>query len=349
MHNNNNIFKSLTPAVCIDVDGVIKRGSLPIPSALPSIIKLRKYNIPLSILTNGGGDTEQSRAHQYSKLLNLPRQHRLTPSEIILCHSPMKDALLKYKHRNQLLLISGTGNISNVLLNYGFRNFITTDEYTRMFPEIFPFFYNFSFSKSSIQRTKDIVSKRIGRPITSFPPIAAIVQLNDLVKWEINSQLFSDILISPNGVPGKVLNADEPQKVEYHLACLDMLYMDKFPIPRYACGAFFVCLENLVKMRYGRRIKYIEYGKPSTVLFDYARRQLIKNNAHRNINKFYMIGDNPDVDIRGANCSGFHSILVKTGIFKGKNNSMKFPARTVCNDIGEAVDFIIENEKHNLL
>ena len=317
---HHNIFKSLTPAVCIDVDGVIKRGPFPIPSALPSIIKLRQHKIPLSILTNGGGDTEQARALQYSKLLNLPSQYRLKPSEIILCHSPMKDALLKYKQRNQLLLVSGTGKINKVLLNYGFRNFITTEEYTHMFPEMFPFFYNFSFSKASIQHMKDIVSKRIGKTITSFPPIAAIVQLNDLVKWEINSQLFSDILISPNGIPGKVLNVDEPQKVEYHLACLDMLYMDKFPIPRYACGAFFVCLENLVKMRYGRRINYIEYGKPSTVLFDYARKQLIKNNAHRNINKFYMIGDNPDVDIRGANRSGFHSILVKTGIFKGKNN-----------------------------
>ena len=345
----HNVFKSFTPAVCIDVDGVIKRGSYPIPSALASIIKLRQQRIPLSILTNGGGDTEQARAIQYSKLLGLPPRYRFTPSEIILCHSPMKDALLKYKQRNQLLLVSGTGKIDSVLLNYGFRNFITTEEYTHMFPEMFPFFYNFAFSKSSIQRTKDTVSKRVGRKITSFPPIAAIVQLTDLVKWEINSQLFSDILISPNGVPGKVLKANEQQKVDYHLACLDLLYMDKFPIPRYACGAFFVCLENLVKMKYGRNIRYVEYGKPSKVLFDYARKQILRNNPQRKIGRFYMIGDNPEVDILGANRSGFHSILVKTGIFTGKNNSQRFPAQTVCEDIGEAVEFIIENEKRHLL
>ena len=40
------------PAICIDVDGVLKRGPVPIPGAIEAIKKLRKYKIPFSILTN---------------------------------------------------------------------------------------------------------------------------------------------------------------------------------------------------------------------------------------------------------------------------------------------------------
>lgn len=59
------------------------------------------------------------------------------------------------------------------------------------------------------------------------------------------------------------------------------------------------------------------YGKP--IVFNYAfvqesmeaqaKRQNIK------ISKFYMIGDNPNSDIAGANAKGWVSILVKTGVF----------------------------------
>lgn len=35
------------------------------------------------------------------------------------------------------------------------------------------------------------------------------------------------------------------------------------------------------------------------------------NHKQANINNFYMIGDNPEVDIQGANSSNFISILVK--------------------------------------
>ena len=33
------------------------------------------------------------------------------------------------------------------------------------------------------------------------------------------------------------------------------------------------------------------------------------------VSNFYMIGDNPSSDIRGANDSGWISILVRTGMF----------------------------------
>ena len=86
------------PAICIDVDGVLKRGPVPIPGAIEAIKKLRKYKIPFSILTNGGGETEQVRAKSLSKLLQLSEKEKLKSDEVVLCHSPMKDVLKKYKN-----------------------------------------------------------------------------------------------------------------------------------------------------------------------------------------------------------------------------------------------------------
>ncbi len=58
-----------------------------------------------------------------------------------------------------------------------------------------------------------------------------------------------------------------------------------------------------------------------------------------------MIGDNPPVDIQGANNSGFISILVRTGVFTGELNHEKYPAKYVVDNVGEAVRLIEKLEK----
>ena len=80
------MFNQSTPAICIDVDGVLKRGIHPIKGAIESIRQLRKYKIPIAILTNGGGETEQQRARKLSKILNLSPKEKFLPEEVILCH-----------------------------------------------------------------------------------------------------------------------------------------------------------------------------------------------------------------------------------------------------------------------
>jgi len=62
----------------------------------------------------------------------------------------------------------------------------------------------------------------------------------------------------------------------------------------------------------------------------------------------YCIGDNPESDIKGANNSGdqYYSILVRTGCWKGGENDTKYPAKKVCNDVLEAVLWILEKEKY---
>ena len=72
-----------------------------------------------------------------------------------------------------------------------------------------------------------------------------------------------------------------------------------------------------------------------------------ENSQGIEISKHYMIGDNPDSDIDGANRRGDNwvSILVRTGVFQGVGNSEKHPAKYVVEDMEEAVKLIFELEK----
>ncbi len=55
---------------------------------------------------------------------------------------------------------------------------------------------------------------------------------------------------------------------------------------------------------------------------------------------FYMIGDNPQSDIKGGNNAGWITILVKTGIYQGEGNDKQNPAKYLVNDFKEAIDLI---------
>jgi ribonucleotide monophosphatase NagD (HAD superfamily) len=46
-------------------------------------------------------------------------------------------------------------------------------------------------------------------------------------------------------------------------------------------------------------------------VFNTKGSSIIKHNTNMNLNNFYMVGDNPPVDIQGANISNFVSILVR--------------------------------------
>lgn len=333
------------PAVCIDVDGVLRIGNRSVSGATEALKKLRDNNVPLAIITNGGGETEKIRAEKISSLLKLQGQlYSIKPNEVVLCHSPMKDALKKYSEQNRLILILGTGSIKNVMKEYGYSNYITSNEYAILFPQLLPFFFFYGKPPLNLlyDKTKMEVEERIKKSIKRLLKIDAICQLTDVINWDINMQILCDLLISNDGIPGSIRSTGEEQKVDYHLACQDILFQDLFPIPRFACGSFFYCLQRIFELKYKRKVNFVDYGKPSKIIFNYAKKEIEKANPGHQYN-YYMIGDNPEVDIKGANDSGFHSILVKTGIFKGRN-SKEFPAKTVVNDIKDAIDFILHRE-----
>lgn len=95
------------------------------------------------------------------------------------------------------------------------------------------------------------------------------------------------------------------------------------------------------------------YGKPYTFNYDFVEK-ILRARAQRQrikISNFYMIGDNPDSDIAGANAKGWTSILVKTGVFDPNSSRSKDgndttnPATHVVKNFSEAIDLIYRLEK----
>ncbi|KAA3453420.1 Hydrolase family protein/HAD-superfamily protein isoform 3 [Gossypium australe] len=128
-----------------------------------------------------------------------------------------------------------------------------------------------------------------------------------------------------------------------------------------------------------KRLEYVTYGKPNPFVFKNAEVILSqlqssscqdhsKNNGVPGSHPFetlYMIGDNPSVDVEGAQQAGhpWFSILTRTGVFQGKDNHAEFPADLanlpyffalpdqisplvvqVVDSVEEAVDYILNRE-----
>ena len=75
-------------------------------------------------------------------------------------------------------------------------------------------------------------------------------------------------------------------------------------------------------------VEYTQYGKPYKNTLDFVEYRLkeIAENLNAEITRVYMIGDNPNSDIKGANSQGWISILVKTGVYQGQENDKENPA-----------------------
>jgi ribonucleotide monophosphatase NagD (HAD superfamily) len=56
----------------------------------------------------------------------------------------------------------------------------------------------------------------------------------------------------------------------------------------------------------------------------------------------YMVGDNPESDIAGANAFGWNSILVKTGVYR--NGEPAHVPTKIADDVEEGVKWAIERE-----
>lgn len=58
----------------------------------------------------------------------------------------------------------------------------------------------------------------------------------------------------------------------------------------------------------------------------------------------YMVGDNPESDIRGANLHGWDSILVRTGVYKDDHGEPKYKPTTIVDNVLAGVQWAIDRE-----
>lgn len=146
---------------------------------------------------------------------------------------------------------------------------------------------------------------------------------------------------------------------------------NEFPVPRLGQGAFAEAFKAVYKAVTGLDLQSTTFGKPSRLTYEYADK-LLKDQIAQQLQvvpsgsdtatqteaattsavaqavpdnlKVYMVGDNPESDIRGGNDFGWETCLVQTGVYKAQQGEPKYPATMIVQDVEEAVRTALERE-----
>ncbi|PWN89938.1 HAD-superfamily hydrolase [Acaromyces ingoldii] len=327
-------------ALALDIDGVLKHGDTVLPGAKDAIRRLVEKRVPFILLTNGGGVSEEDRAKKLSKQLEAV----ISPKSLILGRTPMK--ALAQKHADDPILVTGTnGGHSKILKDYGFQKVYTVAEVQQWNERIFPF--------SKLRKEQCTNSLSINGEDIVFKAFFFLQESDD---WGRDMQYAIDVMSPPYGsiVAGKPKagSAEEPlhekDRPKLYYASADLLTpTEGISRPRLGMGAIKLSLESIYdKLFYpstGQRLEEmtVTYGKPSKMTYEYASQVFEREHGvKKDEYTIWMIGDNPDVDIKGANRAGWKSALVKTGVYQKNEMPTEEPTLFVDNVL-EAVDKIL--------
>lgn len=326
-------------AFILDIDGVLVRGGHRLEQAQRALRRLlhaptRKH--PVLFMTNGGGCFERVKAAQLSAWFDVP----VDASQVVLSHTPM--AALAERYARELVMVVGRGESVAVAHEYGFKHAVCVSDVARWRPEALPL--------SRLSSDERFVSRHLDeariRELLSEERIAAVLVFSDPEDWAREFQLVCDVLASDGGA--ERAPADE-QRVALYFSHGDLLFPSNYHRPRFAQGAFRLALERLYYELTGRPLQYTMFGKPELGQFRYAERMVREQARALRLGppkRMFMVGDNPAVDIRGANRAGrpWHSVLVRTGVFDGACPPADDDERAdfVFPDVGAFVDAVLD-------
>ncbi|CAF2916597.1 unnamed protein product [Rotaria sp. Silwood2] len=363
------MMKASNFACFFDVDGVITQGPNPIAVAKPAIQTLIQLNVPVVFVSNTCM-LESEKAKQLSSILGVT----IHPEQVVLAQTPMRTLT---DFHNKHVLVSGQGQAEEIARMIGFKSITTVEKVCEAFPELDMVDHMNRVRLSEMIRTQGLVHDE------HFRPIEAIVLLGEPIQWERSLQVIIDLLLT-DGNTG-VVSSDSNTFHDHILiiACnRDLVFKAAAGLPRFGHGAFLTCLETLYKNISGNDIKYKAFvGKPYEISYQYAEtiaNKIALANGQPKVERIYFIGDNPDVDVVGANMynhvlqqdtnsrksiSGYsllsdskflsatlcESILVCTGVYEpnkhklDSKNPWKLPT-TIKRDVLEAIKYILLKE-----
>ncbi|KAG0690800.1 hypothetical protein C6P40_001234 [Pichia californica] len=370
-------------AFVFDIDGVLMQTKNPIlPFAPMTLTYLKDNKIPFILLTNGGGMKESSRIKFLNDKLtnnlsnadigddNNDSIKLLKTSQLVQSHTPMKNLIKKY---NRVLVIGGLDpEAREVALNYGFNEVIRPIDIIKSTPNIWPFsrYTQHELIYHSLNPSISLINEK---------PIDAILVFNDPRDMGTDLQIIIDLLCSKNGLLGtrRIEKSSKPS-IPIIWSNKDLLWSTGYPIPRFGQGAFRLSVRELYKsLNNGFELNDTVLGKPFSVSFKYAEWILgkewknlsnLNNESELNIEKFipdlnvkptenlfkkvYMVGDNPESDIKGGNDYGWETILVKTGVYKDGdfeiNKNLSKPTFGIFNNVWDGVSAALKANGYKL-
>lgn len=177
-----------------------------------------------------------------------------------------------------------------------------------------------------------------------------------------------DILLSSNGVMGTLSSKNDRNDLPnrgylqdgqppLYISNPDVLWAAQYRHPRIGQGAFSAALEGVwAAVTGGAILQKIVLGKPCQLTYEYAEQNLIaqcrekfENEGFSGLKSVYMVGDNPQSDIHGANSfkpahgSKWNSILLRTGVYRGGEPSHK--PTVIVDGVKDAVFWGLEQSK----
>lgn len=319
--------------MALDVDGVLWRGAQLVPGAVAALTTLREAQVPFVVFTNGGGVSEQDKAEALSKKLGM----LINPEQVVQSHTPFRS--VAQKHRDETVLVIGKRyeRLRGVLHTYGLKHVVTPEELHLQNPLLYPDAVPQDWLEMDANRGSGTIEGR---------PIGAVMIMTDPIVWGRELQLCLDVLRShDNSKLGESTRVDGAQIPLYNSAA-DLEYVTELEAPRLGAGAFRIALENLHLQTTGVPLKQTQYGKPQVGSYRFVE-QTLHDLGTGVVDRFYMVGDNPQTDIRGAKLAGpaWTSILTRTGVFRGLENDSCDPADVVVADVDAAIKWILTKER----
>ena len=195
---------------------------------------------------------------------------------------------------------------------------------------------------------------------------------NDPRDWALDTQLVLDLLLSIGGNLGTLSTKNGDPKLpnrgyqqddqpDLYFSNPDLFWASSYHLPRLGQGGFQAALEGIFNAvtggpENGVRLHKTLFGKPTQGTFEFAENRL---RQHRNflqdseddpgnLNSVYMVGDNPESDIRGANDyksptgSRWDSILVRSGVYRGGKPA--YEPKVIVQDVWDAVRYGLQKE-----
>ncbi|KPV73613.1 uncharacterized protein RHOBADRAFT_54812 [Rhodotorula graminis WP1] len=362
------------PAFAFDIDGVLKQGQNVLPQAKQALQILAGNNplgkkYPFLCITNGGGTLESERAQRLTKELGV----EIAEHQVVLSHTIFRSFVPEYKDKPVFVVGGRSDNCRRVAEAYGFKHVYVPADVQAWAPSIWPY-GKLTDKQRAYVKTADF----------SKIQFAAILVFHDSLDAFRDLQLVCDLVRAQDGLFGtlkdpKDANAWRPERqIPVHFSNPDLLWGNEFAQARFGQGALQESIAAVYKRTTGHELQRTTGGKPTRATYDYAASLLhsaVFSPSSISLHptgpapalpfRVYMVGDNPQSDIAGANAyrsdiaganayqsdhadanaDGWASILVQTGVFRGERpEDAEHVPTVVKRDVLEGVKWALERE-----
>lgn len=315
----------------LSMDGVLLKGSKVIPEAPKALELLQERSIPWILMTNGGGISEADRAKVLTSKLGIS----VDVEQIVQSHTPITS--VPNKENLTVLVLGGIRDqVRSVAEGYGFGKVLLSADYVKTDPSVSPF--------------KNKETLEFGQLVPNIKDLHVdkILVFNDPRDLWTDIQVVSDLL---------------RKNPETHVIFSnnDWLWANEYPDPRYGQGLVRFLFERLYEEEIGKPLNKTILGKPTKFAYDFAHHVLINrslalsgldtcNKTHLEFGKevenshmkeVFMVGDNPASDIIGGYNYGWHTALVRTGVYRD-GDKLPCPPTITGNNVYDVVKGALE-------